>query len=392
MRALPGRVLRGLLTAFRTVTPSGRALILVGSVASVLGQRLSWLELTLLARVCGVLLVLGLVLVLLPRVVRTSLEVRPLKVVVGSTARARLVASSGLTPLWRVVVHVPVAGERNRVRLPLLLPGRPVDTVLDIAAPRRGVFPVGPVTHESRDLLGLFRRTSTWAPGLELFVRPPVVMLEPLPVGLVHDLEGVVSDQLSSSDLSFHALREYVPGDDMRQVHWRSSAKADTLLVRQYLDTRRSHATVVLDDSLVSYTDRQDFESAVAVAASIAVRAAHDDYELVFAAGGQPVERNVERALDACCRVGLDTSGFVEVAGRVAAVATGTSLVVLVTGAHAPGREVNLAASAFPSDTVRLVVRCDRAGQSRVLESGGLRMIELSRIEHLPVLLLGSKS
>ena len=42
------------------------------------------------------------------------------------------------------------------------------------------------------------------------------------------DLEGVPSDQLSMSDLAFHALREYVPGDDLRHVHWRSSAKADS--------------------------------------------------------------------------------------------------------------------------------------------------------------------
>ena len=81
-----------------------------------------------------------------------------------------------------------------------------------------------------------------------------MVPLDSLGAGLLRDLEGVATDAISQSDLAFHALREYVPGDDLRHVHWRSSAKAmgsggeNQLLVRQYLDTRRSHATIVVDD------------------------------------------------------------------------------------------------------------------------------------------------
>ena len=59
------------------------------------------------------------------------------------------------------------------------------------------------------------------------------------------------------SDLAFHALREYVPGDDLRHVHWRSSARAGELLVRQYHDTRRNHATVVVDADPAAYPDRR---------------------------------------------------------------------------------------------------------------------------------------
>ena len=86
-------------------------------------------------------------------------------------------------------------------------------------------------------------------------MRPPMVPLDALGAGLLRDLEGVATDAVSQSDLAFHALREYAPGDDLRHVHWRSSAKAmasggeSQLLVRQYLDTRRSHATIVVDDA-----------------------------------------------------------------------------------------------------------------------------------------------
>ena len=166
------------------------------------------------------------------------------------------------------------------MRLPVIGPGRTHTETVEVPAPKRGVYPVGPVVNVQSDLLGLARREVEWHAGEELYVRPIVAQLESLAAGVVSDLEGVPSEQLSMSDLAFHALREYVPGDDLRHVHWRSSAKADTLLVRQYLETRRSHATVLLDDDPASYAGEEDFELAVSVAASVALRAALDDFEV----------------------------------------------------------------------------------------------------------------
>ena len=82
---------------------------------------------------------------------------------------------------------------------------------------------------------------------------PRVTDLSVFAGGLTNDLDGATSQQLSMSDLAFHALREYVPGDDLRHVHWRSSAKAGELLVRQYHETRRGHVTVLLDGARASY-------------------------------------------------------------------------------------------------------------------------------------------
>ena len=65
------------------------------------------------------------------------------------------------------------------------------------------------------------------------------------------------------SDLAFHALRDYQPGDDRRYIHWRSSAKAGRFLVRQFLDTRRSHVAVVVDSEAANYTDPDEFELAI---------------------------------------------------------------------------------------------------------------------------------
>ena len=82
------------------------------------------------------------------------------------------------------------------------------------------------------------------------------------------------------SDLAFHALREYVPGDDLRRVHWRSSAKADTLLVRQYHESRSMHAAVVVDDDPRSYASADELETAISVGASLAIRAMTDGFDV----------------------------------------------------------------------------------------------------------------
>jgi hypothetical protein len=68
-------------------------------------------------------------------------------------------------------------------------------------------------------------------------------------------------------------LREYVAGDELRHVHWRASAKAGQLLVREYVDPVQAQCTVVLD-TRASALDADAFEEAVEVAASVVWAAA----------------------------------------------------------------------------------------------------------------------
>ena len=168
---------------------------------------------------------------------------------------------------------------------------------------------VGPAMTRRGDPVGIFSRDVVWTPVREVLVRPHLLPMESLGAGLLRDLEGVSTDAVSQSDLAFHALREYVPGDDLRHIHWRSSAKVmastgeSSLLVRQYLDTRRSHATIVVDDRLASWADPEDFETAMAVAASIAVRAVLDEFDVSFVCGAHAsTGSDGHLALDAVCR------------------------------------------------------------------------------------------
>jgi hypothetical protein len=64
-------------------------------------------------------------------------------------------------------------------------------------------------------------------------------------------------------------LREYVPGDDLRRLHWATSARTGTLMIREDADPALPHLAVVLDDNALAYDDPHDFEDAVEVAASL---------------------------------------------------------------------------------------------------------------------------
>jgi uncharacterized protein (DUF58 family) len=106
----------------------------------------------------------------------------------------------------------------------------------------------------------------------QLWVHPVVHPLRSLPPGRSRSLEGAETDRVPFGSTTFHALREYVPGDDLRHIHWRSSAKIGTLMVREHVDTSLPQLTLVLDTSASSH-DEAHFEEAVEAAASVAAAA-----------------------------------------------------------------------------------------------------------------------
>jgi uncharacterized protein (DUF58 family) len=270
-------------------------------------------------------------------------------------------------------------------------PGAERAETIEVPPLPRGVHPVGPLIHVRTDPLGLLRRRSRWAGIEELLVRPRLTVLRTLDPGLISDLDGVPSDHPASSDLAFHALREYVPGDDLRHVHWRSSAKADTLLVRQYVETRRNEATVLLDGDRTGYADGAEFEVAVSAAASLAVRAMRDDFEVTLVCGDlHAASRSVDVLLDATCRITQGEADLREAARRAATTGAASSLVVLVTGSGCDPALLRTAGAEFPSDALRVLVRVDLGKPSTITTVSGFRPVVLGRLDDLAALLTSS--
>lgn len=175
-----------------------------------------------------------------------------------------------------------VVGDADDPTITLPLPGSaaprghisvPVDTS------RRGQFTLGPYLLVHGDPWGLVRRVVDDVRGGVVLVHPRVTHLRRSPFSAALVSESDAASRRQGHD-HFHALREYVLGDEPRSVHWRSSARAGKLVVRQEVAAASSGTAVVLDTDATAYGsdqafgagwDTARFEAAVEVAASIAV-------------------------------------------------------------------------------------------------------------------------
>ncbi|CUU61231.1 Uncharacterized conserved protein, DUF58 family, contains vWF domain [Parafrankia irregularis] len=155
-----------------------------------------------------------------------------------------------------------------------LRPGRMVTVSTRIVATRRGVWGLGPAVSVRRDPLGLLARTRLVGEQTTLVVRPRRYEIEPLAWSHHQRSDGSARSLPRPGLAEFETLREYVPGDDTRRVHWPSSARTGTLQVRTFVDPTTAAALVLLDTRRLAYTEGAAgdaaFEDAVEVAASVA--------------------------------------------------------------------------------------------------------------------------
>ena len=385
------RLRTGARAALAVVNPLGWTLLVLGVLLALLAARMGWLEAAVIAAACLILVLLALPFLLGRTSVAVDLDLEPQRVTAGDSVVAGLqVTNVAQRRLLPTLLEVPVGAAVHRYPLPPLAPGGRHEETFTIRTERRGVIPVGPAMTRRGDPLGAFSRDVAWTPLTEVMVRPPMVPLESLGAGLLRDLEGVETDAISSSDLAFHALREYVPGDDLRHVHWRSSAKAmasggeNQLLVRQYLDTRRSHATMVVDDRPESWRHEDDFETAMSVAASLAVRAVLDEFEISFVCGRHAASgQDGNLALDAVCRAELGEEGLVSGGREASRLAPDTSVLFLLAGTGTAFEELLRAAAPFAPEVRRYALVVEPGARTRVTDVGGLPVLHLGALADL---------
>lgn len=163
----------------------------------------------------------------------------------------------------------------------LLVPDLPPDAneplQYRLAARRRGVYTIGPVRLECHDFLGLYRFTRRVGPVAELLVYPRAV---PMPNLWPPAARGVMPRHSRRRRLGptgdFRGVRNYVPGDDLRRVDWKSSARQGRLTVIETENPQITEAVVILDllrGTHVGHGDRSSLEYAATLAASLAAEA-----------------------------------------------------------------------------------------------------------------------
>jgi uncharacterized protein (DUF58 family) len=390
--ARPGR------TVASVVTPLGGWVAVLVAASLLLGYLLGWAELVAIGW-AGLVLTLIASLYLLGRnAYRVELRLTADRVVVGERVPGHVtVVNSSQRRVPGVRVELPVGGGVAEFLTPSL--GRGASTSDDFVVPtqRRGVIPIGPVHLVRGDPLGLFRRERTWDERRELFVHPRTISIPSLSTGLIRDLEGSPTRDLTSSDIAFHALREYLPGDERRNIHWKSTAKAGTYMVRQFEQSRRSHLVVALGLREQAYATDDEFELAVSVTGSLGGRAIRDARTVSVVVSDRAVpgrrDRGVRRLstltrtrlLDDLSRLER-SAGAVPLAelGRLAGEATaGISVAFLVCGSTTTLTELRHASRTFPVGVEVVAVICDPEAVPSLRRVAELTVLRIGYLEDL---------
>jgi len=175
-----------------------------------------------------------------------------------------------------------------RAELPRLRRGEASLRTYRLPTSRRGTYDVGPVEVPRADPFGLCRRVRALGEAQVISVHPRSLNLRPLPTGKSRNLEGPSSDMSPQGTVTFHNLREYVIGDDLRAVHWPSTARTGKLVVRHFVDTAQPY-TVVLVDLRPEVYSPETFEEAMDVTASVvtSMSAGKAPVQLRTTAGGR---------------------------------------------------------------------------------------------------------
>jgi hypothetical protein len=171
----------------------------------------------------------------------------------------------------------------DAVPVPLLRlrPGKDTTARYPVPTTRRGVVAVGPLRVTRGDPLGLVTLARTYGETASVWVHPRIHLLRAVPAGMARSLDGRI-DKVPQGTITFDSLREYVVGDELRRVHWRSSAKVGELMVREQLDTAEPTIVVLLDDRAIAHPEVRDgtadsFEAAFEAAASVVAAAVRED-------------------------------------------------------------------------------------------------------------------
>ena len=143
----------------------------------------------------------------------------------------------------------------------------PATVTYDLTCNRRGRHTVGPLTVSVRDVLGLFEQRHEVGSTARVLVYPPVYKLAGQQV-----LHEHVLDRSELERQEFDTLREYVPGDPLRDVHWKTTAKdPDEIFVTEFADRRVDQDVVIAAEGTGDAVD--DVATAAASIAVVAIEA-----------------------------------------------------------------------------------------------------------------------
>jgi len=242
------------------------------------GRLLGTVELWILTTGIALLLVTSMVWARTRRLdLVAERTIRPARLYVDGEGQVDLALanrSDRATPLLTVTDVFDDGRRAARFVLPSLPAGESAKAAYRLPTNRRGRFHIGPLAVSATDPFGLARRTWTLTTPGDVLVCPRVHhILAPRQAGgrLVASVETVHARAQAADGEEFLTLREYEVGDDLRRVHWRSTARVGDLMIRQDEAQWRARAVVLLDTRPGAHEGRS-FETAIEATASVVDR------------------------------------------------------------------------------------------------------------------------
>ena len=382
-RAVRSHPLKALVAA---VTRTGWAVVVLVVVGLALAVAFQWVE----ALACALAGVVTLLLAAMrvawrpPHVV--SIRVPNERIVAGQTAVGEIsVRNERARSVRSGIIELPIGTGTGEFVVPPLGAHETWDEVFLISSRHRGLINVGPARAVRSDALGLLRRVRMWDEPVLLHVHPRTVRVPFDATGFQLDVEGVSTGMLSSSDVSFHALRDYEPGDDRRAVHWPSTARLGKLIVRQYEETHRSHHVIVLDTSRDAW-DHDTFETAVSVASSLGLANLRESRPVSLSTTEGWLPSGVAmRMLDALSEVKARSFGDLSRRVReVVAQRPGVSALTLIVGPNVTDTEAAHLARLAPIDVPVSIIRIGAEGVRARRDLGRGVLLDCSTLDDLP--------
>jgi len=237
----------------------------------------------------------------------------PRAATVGKPVRLTYSVTNHKPRLPTMALEIGEAGLANRAFVARVPAGEAMRTRSVNTFVKRGTYPLGTVTLSTAFPFGLFvKERDLEIPG-EVVVWPrtdrPVRTPQPGGGRIPHSGSAVLGAAGHRGE--YRSLRTYRPGDDPRDIHWRSSARLREPVLREYERDGAETRWICLD--LRAEAD-DEAEVAVEIAAALAARAAGENRPFALVAGDQVVDPGegpgqLEHVLDVLARVDFDPHG-----------------------------------------------------------------------------------
>ena len=274
------------------LTTRGRAFVAAGMTLLVSGLLLGFTDITRIGvLLCALPVMAGIGARRKSLGIEVTRTVQPFLLVPGQTASVTVVfknPSGKGTRLQLGQDGVPdLLGDRPRFLLPAMEPGEVREVGYQFRCQARGRYQLGPLTLRRGDPYGLATVTSSVQGLTDILVLPRVETLgREQPHANAVGGEGSILHMVALHGEDDVAVRSYRDGDDLRRIHWPTTAHRSTLMVRQEDHPARRRAVIVLDSRTAGHQGcgtTGSFDWAVTAAASIAMHLADHHYALHLA-------------------------------------------------------------------------------------------------------------